>query len=381
MNLKYILEIRKHPLFKIFVAILIISFTGANLIIFLEHNLNSEQFESLGDGIWWALVTMTTVGYGDRVPVTPAGRTIGVLIMFTGVALVSLFTATISSIYVARQIKEGRGLEQIKLRNHLIICGWNFNAEQILSSFLNQPKSSMPVVLVNQLSEEAISDIFNNFAKLKIKFVRGDFTKEVILQRANIQHANHVMILPDASAGLGVKSDELTILATLTIKTLNPKIKVFAHVVDRENVSHMKRAKVDGLILSNAYAGFLMAAHVMSPGIPQAVELLFSEETPFRLDRENLPGDFENETFLKIRDHFYKEHKAIALGIGKEMENVRVDDLLSDDYSYLDEYIKRKFAEAGRGFNDESRIKIFLNPPDETILQANDFIILLKGRA
>lgn len=374
-------EIKRHPLFKILTAIILVSLTGAVLIILVEHNLNQEQFDSIYDGIWWVLVTMTTVGYGDRVPITPGGRFIGIVIMFTGVAIVSLFTATISSIFVARQIKEGRGLEQINLKGHLVLCGWNFNAEQILSSLVKRGSAAPAVVLINQLNEDSVSEILNSFGKLKIKYVRGDFTKENILNRANVKMAQSVIILPDSSAGLGAKSDERTILAILSVKTLNPKIKVFAHVVDRENLSHIKKAKVDGVILTDAYAGFLMAAHVCSPGIPQAVELLFSEESPYQLDREKLPASLEGKHYNEIRDYFQNEKNSIVLGIGKETEGVKVTDLLSEDYSYLDEFIRRKFEEAGRGFSDESRISIVLNPQDTTQVQKNDFLILLKGRA
>ena len=252
--MEYLKEIIQHPLFKIFGAIIVIALLGATFVLVFEVQAN-EDLNSLGDAIWWVLVTMTTVGYGDRVPITPGGRVIGITVMFLGVALVSLFTATVSSIFVARQIKEGRGLEQIKLKNHLIICGWNFNGEQVLNTLLKHSKKKSQIVLINQLSEDALSDVLNHFSALKIKFVHGDYTKEAVLNRANISSAEAAIVLPDLSAALGDKSDERTILATLSIKTINPKIKVYAHILNRENLSHIRKAKVDDVLLSEAYAG------------------------------------------------------------------------------------------------------------------------------
>lgn len=52
------------------------------------------------DGVWWALVTSTTVGYGDMVPVTPEGRGIAVLLMLVGIALLSVVTANIAAFFV-----------------------------------------------------------------------------------------------------------------------------------------------------------------------------------------------------------------------------------------------------------------------------------------
>jgi voltage-gated potassium channel len=375
--LDYIREILQHPLFKIFGAIIIIALLGATFVLIFEINANKD-LNSLGDAVWWVLVTMTTVGYGDRVPITPGGRVIGITVMFLGVALVSLFTATVSSIFVARQIKEGRGLEQIKLKNHLVICGWNFNGEQILNELLKHSHKKSEIVLINQLNEDAISDILNHFSSLKIKFVHGDYTKEAVLNRANIASADFAIILPDISTPLGEKSDERTILATLSIKAINPKIKVYAHILNRENLSHIKKAKADDVLLSDAYAGYIMASHILAPGIPQTIEELFSEDSKHNLIREEISQSFIGKTFAELRDFYLNEKNSIPLGIGHETEQMHVIDILSEDYSYLDEFIKRKFEQAGRGLTNEPGMKIKLNPMHDTILQEKDFIILLK---
>lgn len=103
------------------------------------NNMISDPQESfpakIGETIWWAIITMTTVGYGDKYPITTGGRLVGVFVAFSGVALVSIFTATISSVLVARKIKEGKGLQNIYLKDHILICGWNFNAESLLQTF------------------------------------------------------------------------------------------------------------------------------------------------------------------------------------------------------------------------------------------------------
>ena len=375
--MEYYKEIIQHPLFKIFGAIIVIALLGATFELIFEFNVN-EDFNSLGDAVWWVLVTMTTVGYGDRVPITPGGRVIGITVMFLGVALVSIFTATVSSIFVARQIKEGRGLEQIKLKNHLIICGWNFNGEQILSSLLKHSKKKSQIVLINQLGEDAISDVLNHFSALKLKFVHGDFTKEAVLNRANIASAETAIVLPDFSVSLGEKSDERTILATLSIKSINPKIKVYAHLLNRENLSHIRKAKADDVLMSDAYTGYIMAAHILAPGIPQTIEQLFSEDSKHNLIRENVAQSYVGKTFDELRANYLKENKSIPLGIGHETEGMHIIDILSEDYSYLDEFIKRKFEQAGRGLTNEPGMKIKLNPAADTILQDKDFIILLN---
>jgi voltage-gated potassium channel len=375
--IKSLAEFTRHTLTRIVFAITFFALIGASLVFQFEGGVN-EQFNAMGDAIWWVLVTMTTVGYGDKVPMTTAGRIIGIIIMFFGLALLSSFTATISSFFIAKKIKEGRGLEEIKLKNHLIICGWNFSAEQILSSLEKEKKKVGSLVLINQLNEENIAEIIHRFSSLKIKFVRGDFSKEAVLHRANIRMAHTAVIMPDNSAGLGTKSDEQTILSTLTIKSINSKIRVFAYIVDRENLSHIRKAKADEVLISDAYAGYLMASHIVSPGIPQTVHQLISEDSAYKLTRQEIPLTFHGKTYAEFSEKIRVEQNGIPLGLGREHEGMDISNILSDDYSYLDQFIRRKFEEAGRGLSEENRINIRINPGPETIIDSKDFLILIS---
>ena len=371
-------DIVNHTLFKVLLGIFTLVLIGAVMVSFFESSVN-QGFYTLGDAIWWALVTMTTVGYGDRVPMTTGGRIIGIMIMFFGIALVSIFTATVSSIFIARKIKEDRGLENINFKDHLIICGWNFNGEQILIH-LQKSAINLPVVLINQLSEDAVADIINQFSQLNIKFVRGDFTKEPILVRANLKLAKSVIILPDTSTGLSSNSDERTILATLSIKSINNKIKVYAHILDRENLSHLKKAKVDEVLVSDSYAGYLLSSHILAPGVPQLVEQLFGDEASYHFQRLTASGSMHGKSYGELKNELEADQNTICLGIGKETEAVNIMDILSDDYSFLDKFIKRKFEEAGRGFSDKNKINIRINPPPNTIIDPKDFFIIIRAK-
>lgn len=77
-------------------------FTVGAIIWFVEHKHNSDQFEKdpvsgIGNGFWWSAVTMTTVGYGDKAPVTVVGRAIAVVWMFAALILTAVFTAQLTT--------------------------------------------------------------------------------------------------------------------------------------------------------------------------------------------------------------------------------------------------------------------------------------------
>jgi voltage-gated potassium channel len=375
--IKILLDLTRHTLFKVVVGILLFAFIGALFVIFFEGPINN-QFRHIGDAVWWVLVTMTTVGYGDKVPMTTGGRIIGIFIMFFGLSLLSIFTATVSSIFVARQLKEGRGLEDIKEKDHLIICGWNFSAEQILKNLQNHFKKSDHIVLINQLPEESIADIINQFSQMKIKFVRGDFTQESVLKRANLKMAEAVIIVPDISSGVSTRSDERTILATLSIKTINPKVKVFANLLDRENLTHIRKARVDDVLISDEYTGYLLATHILAPGVPQLVDQLFTEESAVNLSRTEIPSAYIGKQYGELVDFIQSKQNILCLGLGREQEVMSISHVLSDDYSFIDQFIMKKFEEAGRGLMDKSRINVRINPARESVIEEHDFLLTIS---
>jgi voltage-gated potassium channel Kch len=98
------------------VTALVVVASGA-LIRVLDH----QEFSSIWLGMWWALQTVTTVGYGDIVPKHLSGRIVGAVVMLQGVAFVTVFTALITSIFVARAARErevdDQAKEEVELRH------------------------------------------------------------------------------------------------------------------------------------------------------------------------------------------------------------------------------------------------------------------------
>jgi voltage-gated potassium channel len=76
--------------------------------------LNADEFESIWDGIWWSIVTMTTVGYGDLYPSTVQGRLIGIVVMLVGIAFLSVLTATIASRFIKLDTGSDEVLETLR---------------------------------------------------------------------------------------------------------------------------------------------------------------------------------------------------------------------------------------------------------------------------
>ena len=78
----------------------VLVFVCAGLVTFAERNAKGANIHDFGQGLWWAIVTVTTVGYGDRYPTTPFGQGVAVLLMLVGIGLIGTLTATVASYFV-----------------------------------------------------------------------------------------------------------------------------------------------------------------------------------------------------------------------------------------------------------------------------------------
>ncbi|MDZ4121164.1 MAG: potassium channel family protein, partial [Candidatus Cloacimonadaceae bacterium] len=115
----------------LFITILI--FLSSYLVWKMEYNGTQENtIRTFWDSIWWAIVTVATVGYGDKVPLTHYGRMVGLVLIVVGFALLSVFTGLIASLFVEDRIKGAKGLKQIRAHHHIVVCGWNKTGEALL---------------------------------------------------------------------------------------------------------------------------------------------------------------------------------------------------------------------------------------------------------
>ena len=110
--------IKKQPerttfIFVILFAIFLVVFSSYTILL-IEQNSSEQNIKTAGDAIWWSIVTITTVGYGDHYPTTVNGRIMAALLMFVGIGLFSSLTSYLSTSFISRrQRKEGKSTNQV----------------------------------------------------------------------------------------------------------------------------------------------------------------------------------------------------------------------------------------------------------------------------
>jgi voltage-gated potassium channel len=98
LRLEYILK--HHSLFRVLIAAAGTLFIGAWAVLLFEENSKTGNIHDYPQALWWAIVTVTTVGYGDKYPVTGGGRFVATVLMLVGIGLIGVLTATVASVFM-----------------------------------------------------------------------------------------------------------------------------------------------------------------------------------------------------------------------------------------------------------------------------------------
>lgn len=94
--------------FKVFLFSILIAYIGAVQITITEREVEGSNIKSFGDGLWWAITTVTTVGYGDKFPTTSIGRVLAVGLMLVGISLMGVITASVAAWFVKMSQDEAK---------------------------------------------------------------------------------------------------------------------------------------------------------------------------------------------------------------------------------------------------------------------------------
>ncbi|URA09360.1 potassium channel family protein [Thermospira aquatica] len=340
------------------------------LIWWLERSGGNDLFRTLGDALWWLIVTIPTVGYGDIVPRTAFGRLLGVIVIVFGVAFYAILSGQIVSFLIDKKLKERRGLAVVRVKKHVLVLGVNGYLERflmVLPEFMGD--KAMSVVLVNDMSEDEFLEVKDKFPHLMLRFVFGDYTKEAVLRRAGVENAFHAFILADNFHHRSLDdADDRTIMATLSLKAIHPDLPVSAEVIKIEKASAVKRAGVENVIFNGAFSPTLLSAALVSPAVPLFFQDLVANYESPRLTIVGIEPQFIGKPFREYFLAMREKYRLMVVGIYRTEKELSIEDMLSGNDA-IDEFIRSKL----RGEEtEETKYHVNINPPDDYILSSED---------
>lgn len=261
-------------------------------------------FESVFDSFNWGIATV--LGQGDSAFVTsPAGRIIGWLLILFGVAMLGMITGTLVAMVIDFLLKEGQGLGASGYRDHIVVCGWNTTARDLIAELRGDDYKQRVVVL---------ADVDKNPAGDGVYFVRGDATSEDDLLRAGIREASAALIFPhDASDDADMRS----ILTIMAIEHTAPGVRTVAEVNNPKHEAHFRRADVNELLVTSKMASHLLARTALYPGLSSIVTDIVSGGEGSELYRIGLPDAYIGLSIDAVAARLRTEHQATLLSVNR----------------------------------------------------------------
>ena len=343
----------------------------------------NEEFRTLWDTLWWTIVTITTVGYGDMSPITVGGKIVGIIMMVMGVATVGIVTGRIASFLVDKQIKSRGGLIVLeRKKGHFIICGWKSELENILENILmvNPYLKPADIVLINDADPQEI-DHLRSIAKFKyIKYIKGDYVDEKVLQRANVKNAHTALILADSNRQFSSQEvDSRTVMTVITIDAMNKNIYTCAEIIDEKYEKYLKLANCDEIILTRELSRVLISNAATASGISHiASELLRPEKGG--LVTQNVPLHFVGKSFKDLQTFFNESYGDIVIGLLENTGKIyyRKKEALAEAQKTAD---ISKLVENLQNVKSIAPNHPVLNPGNEYVIKNNSKAIVVAQRS
>ena len=309
---------------RLLMAIGILSATVA-LVYFDREGYNDASDGQVGfiDAIYYTTVTLSTTGYGDIAPFTPQARLINAFVVtpFRIAFLVLLIGTTLE--VLASQGKEMFRVARWRknMDNHVVVIGFGTKGRSAIDTLVSNGLSRESVVVVDPgalAQEEAHAE--------GLAVVTGDATRREVLRRAGVATARQVIIT--------TARDDTTVLATLTVRQLNPDAYIVAAVREQDNVPLVRQSGADSVITSSEAVGRLLGLASYSPNLGAVMEDLLTYGEGLEVAQRDLllkevgkaPQSLPDQVIAVVRDekvYRYFEPTVSLLARGDELIVVR----------------------------------------------------------
>lgn len=271
----------------------------------IDYLINFENPNDIFDGFWWSVVTMTTVGYGDKYPESLGGRLIAVPLMIIGIGMLGLLIGVIADSILLIRSRLMKGYGTINLSNHILICGWNaFKVDTIIKEIRSGISlSGISIVLVNDKLEENPYENSDN-----VYFIKGHPSNSETLERAGIDKCSKAIILAESSE---LKADDTTILTVLQIESLNRDVFTCAELIDIGKADLLKKANCDEIVTANDFGVKLLVQSIEDPGLSIIMGDMLSNRYGAQIDSKTVKSEYVGKKYSDMFFDMYKEDKVL----------------------------------------------------------------------
>lgn len=324
------------------ILIIVIYCILVHLLVVYESQSDQSAITTYSNAIWYTLVTLSTVGYGDLFPATTYGRAIGLIFVFASIGIFGLLIGKLSTLMSTIKENKKFGYTGTNFENHAVIIGWNEFGWHVVNQLVGV-KKKVAIITDNKEHVDSIHEKYNS----KDVFVlhNSDLSNTEALNKANINVASVAFI--------NLENDTEKLVYVIDFKKVYPNIELVVSLENRNLKGTFMAAGVSSTISSQDISAMLLASYMFEPDVANFSESLLS--------------------YAKVENDY--DIKQLRISEGSQYVNV--------DYHKAFLYLKKKYNIILIGISKtiEGKRHLIKNPKNPVKIEKDDYIIVILDKA
>lgn len=333
------LKTHKRRTMTILVGIFVSYFLLLSILLYFESADSVSSIQTLPDALWYSIVTLTTVGYGDMYPITTGGKLVGSVFILGSFSIFGFLIGQISN-YMAEQLEERKlGFQGTNFTNHAVVIGWSGSGYEVLEQLIGVGKK---VAIITNRRDD-IDLIRESYSNNLVFTLLADYNKMEVLEKANIRQSSIVYV--------NFEDDTEKLVHVLNLKKIYGDLS-FIVTLDNSNLKKtFLSAGVTYTISKNEISSKLLASYIFEPDVAR-----YSEDI---LSYANSKEDYDIKEYKVTSDNPYKglTYEDVFFELKKELNVILIG--LS------------KVKDGDR--------KLFKNPGNDIIIEVGDYMIMIMN--
>lgn len=337
-----VLSEKRIELLTLFIVMAFITFSAASALYFFEADHHGHQAKTFFDSIYWALVTMSTVGYGDITPQTPEGRVVALTLIIAGLGVISFFTSIIVSAFGEKinEIRTHRVYSEVeRKRVDTLICGFGRVGEVVAARMEEEKRYFVVIDPVEAHVESARQQGY--------LAVQGNGEDNELLLNLGIEKRIRRLLCL-------THDDVANVYITLTARQFNPDVEIISRANHRENISKLYLAGASHCVAPNQVVGLIAAEYAGQPVAFEAVYGLLTGQSEVAMEAVRVKSGSAMDG-QRLEGIDFRRRRLIPFGVMREGGSAEVEGVTC--------------------YNLQDRC-FYFNPGDDFVFQAEDLLVL-----
>jgi len=326
-----VLATKKFEFFTLSMFATIVIFVSSVLVYVMEANNPNSPINTLYEAFYWSIVTISTVGYGDVVAVSPEGQFVAIVVILSGISVLAFTTSLFVSAFTEKleDIKESKVIQDIaKMQNIYIICGYEEIAKEVSQKLIH---AHFNILVLDD--SKVRTELAKKDGLMALHYNPGSVDS---YKKLNIDMSKQVKAI------LCLRQDDIqNVYASLTIRSINKDIYILSLLMNRLNKNKLLHSGVNEILYDKEFVGLIAKEFIGQPVAFEAIHTIRSENSTVK------------------------------------MEEILVTERIAKSITYVQDLDNIKYRIVLLGVYKKASGRFYFNPLDDTILEVGDYLLVI----